>query len=73
MRRVYELPSGSALAVDDDRLVTANALANRFFVCQGFISRPGFDFSNSQHPAEQAVFVMALEAIDYELEYGFYG
>lgn len=67
----YELPSGSSLLFNDDVKTVANFLANRFYVCFGYISRPDYDFSSATHPMEQNVFVMALEAISYEAEYGF--
>ena len=70
MNKTYLLPSGNRIEVDDDRHRTANDLANRFYVCHNYTSRPGFDFSASQHPQEQQMYLMALEVLDYANEYG---
>ncbi|MFM7010470.1 MAG: hypothetical protein ACKO0Z_14255 [Betaproteobacteria bacterium] len=71
VERSYKLPSGAVISVPESYHETANALANRFYVVMGNISRPGFDYSKSPHPIEQMMYTMALEALDYESEYGF--
>lgn len=71
MNNLYELPSGNIIEVNEEMHQIANALANRFYVCHNYISRPDFDFSLSQHPLEQTMYVMALECLDYEAEFGF--
>ena len=71
MNKVYLLPSGNRVEVDEDRHRVANDLANRFYVCHNYVSRPGFDFSASAHLQEQRMYLMALECIDYESEHGF--
>lgn len=70
MNKTYLLPSGNRISVAEDEHRVANDLANRFYVCHNYISRPGFDFSASQHPEELRMYLMALECLDYADEYG---
>lgn len=68
--KTYQLPSGGRITVDEDMHRVANDLANRFYVCHNYKSRPDFDFSASPHPQEQRMYLMALECLDYVSEYG---
>ena len=50
------------ITLDDDKKAELNILASRFYARLGYSSKKGFDFSMSQHPQEQAVWAMAVEA-----------
>lgn len=69
--KTYRLRSGGRITVDEETHRIANALANRFYSCNGtYRSRSDFDFSKSRHPQEINAYMMALEALDYIAEYG---
>ena len=52
--------------MDDAELVkSALALADKFYVMYGHISRPEFKFYESSHPMERLMWDMACEAFDH--------
>lgn len=68
-QKIYVV-EGEEIIVDDELNITLNDLAAKFYSIQGYESKPNFDFSTSQHPQEQSMYLMALTAYLYNLNVG---
>ncbi|WP_180208800.1 hypothetical protein [Vibrio parahaemolyticus] len=59
--KVFEV-QGDTIIVDESLHDSLNVLAGRFYALHNYIERDGFDYSKSNHPQEQLMYRMALEA-----------
>lgn len=66
------LIDGDTVTVDDDKKHELNILASRFYSRLGYQAKVGFDFSSSEHPQEQAVWAMAVEAYYMHISSGIF-
>lgn len=67
----YEI-DGDTITVDADKKADLNALAARFYRRLGYQSKANFDFSVSQHPQEQMMWAMAVEAYYMHISSGIF-
>lgn len=58
------------VTVDDELHGRLNRLADLFYVQMDYISRPGFDYSTSNHPQEQLMYKQALVAYQFHCDEG---
>lgn len=62
--------NGESVEVDYETHRMLNALAARFYSCMEYEAKEGLDFADSEHPQEQCMYKMALEAYLFNLNYG---
>ncbi|MFD3303906.1 hypothetical protein [Alteromonas macleodii] len=67
----YEI-DGDTVTIDDEKKADLNALASRFYSRLGYKAKEGFDFSASEHPQEQMVWTMAIEAYYMHISSGIF-
>lgn len=62
---------GERIEVDYDAYRTLNILASKFYSVLGYEAKEDHDFFESQHPTENAMFQMAMEAYAHHIIVGF--
>lgn len=67
--RTYIIQNDQLLVTEEDH-EALNQLAKRFYKVKGYETSDGFDFAESNHPQEQEMYILALEAMYFQRQTG---